>query len=125
MCTTCGCGVAGVRVFGPGQLGPAGHDHGADHGNGHDHGHSHGHGDGHDHGPEDRTVQIQQNILAKNDRLAEDNRAWLAARGIRAVNLMSSPGAGKTTLLERTAREAGTQLGLTVIEGDQETTLDA
>src|SRR6202044_2923188 len=71
------------------------------------------------------TVQIQQNILAKNDRLAEDNRAWLTARAILAVNLMSSPGAGKTTLLERTAREAGARLGLTVIEGDQETTLDA
>ena len=92
------------------------------------HGDGHGHGDdghAHEHGLEDRTVQIQQNILAKNDRLAEDNRAWLTERGILAVNLMSSPGAGKTTLLERTAREAGAGLGLTVIEGDQETTLDA
>ena len=141
MCATCGCGVAGVRVFGPGQLGPAGHgtsdgnghahDHGAGevhdhgHGDGYQHGHGHGHNHDHGHDPEDRTVQIQQNILAKNDRLAEDNRAWLTARAILAVNLMSSPGAGKTTLLERTAREAGAGLGLTVIEGDQETTLDA
>ena len=137
MCATCGCGVAGVRVFGPGQLGAGGaapgpghetahgpdHDHGHQHHDGHQHdeGHQHGHG----HGPESRTVEIQQKILAKNDRLAADNRAWLAARGILAVNLMSSPGAGKTTLLERTAREAGPGLGLTVIEGDQETTLDA
>jgi hydrogenase nickel incorporation protein HypB len=68
---------------------------------------------------------LQQKVLAKNDRLAEANRAWLRERGIFAVNLMSSPGAGKTTLLERTAREAGAQLGLAVIEGDQETTLDA
>jgi hydrogenase nickel incorporation protein HypB len=128
MCATCGCGVAGVRVFGPGQLGPAGHDH--DHAAGHPHGpggdgHAHDPDHEHDHGLEGRTVQIQQNILAKNDRLAEDNRAWLTARAILAVNLMSSPGAGKTTLLERTAREAGAGLGLTVIEGDQETTLDA
>ena len=79
----------------------------------------------HEHDLDGRTVQIQQNILARNDRLAEDNRTWLTARGILAVNLMSSPGAGKTTLLERTAREAGPGLGLTVIEGDQETTLDA
>ena len=71
------------------------------------------------------TIELQQKILAKNDRLAEDNRDWLTARGILAVNLMSSPGAGKTTLLERTAREAGPELGLAVIEGDQETTLDA
>ncbi len=143
MCATCGCGVAGVRVFGPGQLGADGaapgpghqtghvHDLGPDHEHGHQHddGHGHqrddGHGHGHGHGPESRTVEIQQKILAKNDRLAADNRAWLTARGILAVNLMSSPGAGKTTLLERTAREAGARLGLTVIEGDQETTLDA
>ena len=118
MCATCGCGVAGVRVFGPGQLGPAGHDHGTDHPHGHDHDHGDD-GHGHEHGLEGRTVQIQQNILAKNDRLAEDNRAWLTARAILAVNLMSSPGAGKTTLLERTAREAGAGLGLTVIEGEQ------
>jgi hydrogenase nickel incorporation protein HypB len=133
MCATCGCGVAGVRVFGPGHLGRADHGHRTDHGNGHahdhetgevhDHGHEHGHGDGH--GQEDRTVQIQQKILAKNDRLAEENRAWLTARGILAVNLMSSPGSGKTTLLERTAHDAGAGLGLAVIEGDQETTLDA
>ena len=128
MCATCGCGVAGVRVFGPGQLGPDGHGHadGRDHDHGTDHAHRHDHGGpAHEHGLDGRTVQIQQNILAKNDRLAEDNRAWLTARGILAVNLMSSPGAGKTTLLERTAREAGPGLGLTVIEGDQETTLDA
>ena len=41
-------------------------------------------------------------MLARNDELAARNRAWLAERGVTAVNLMSSPGAGKTTLLERT-----------------------
>ena len=46
-------------------------------------------------------------MLAKNDELAARNRAWLAERGITAVNLMSSPGAGKTTLLERTIRDSG------------------
>jgi hydrogenase nickel incorporation protein HypB len=73
----------------------------------------------------ERTVLLQEKVLAKNDSLAAGNRAWLAERGILAVNLMSSPGAGKTTLLERTAREVGAELGLSVIEGDQETTLDA
>ena len=73
----------------------------------------------------ERTVLLQEKVLAKNDSLAAGNRAWLAERGILAVNLMSSPGAGKTTLLERTARDVGAELGLSVIEGDQETTLDA
>ena len=38
---------------------------------------------------------------------------------------MSSPGAGKTTLLERTIRELGPALPVSVIEGDQATLLDA
>jgi hydrogenase nickel incorporation protein HypB len=117
MCATCGCGDdAEVRVYGPG-----GHAHDDQSHDGHAHdGHAHDHQDG-----ASRTVMLQQKVLAKNDRLAERNRDWLRDRGILAVNLMSSPGAGKTTLLERTAREAGAEFGLAVIEGDQETTLDA
>ncbi len=73
----------------------------------------------------DRTIEIQQRVLAKNDELAEQNRGWLRERGILAINLMSSPGSGKTTLLERTARELAGRLAISVIEGDQETALDA
>ncbi|MGX7677751.1 hydrogenase nickel incorporation protein HypB [Jatrophihabitans sp. DSM 45814] len=64
-------------------------------------------------------------MLAKNDLQAERNRAWLADRGVVAVNLMSAPGAGKTTLLERSITEFGAELGISVIEGDQETLLDS
>ncbi|MBK1784948.1 hydrogenase nickel incorporation protein HypB [Prauserella cavernicola] len=77
-----------------------------------EHSHSHSH-----------TVTMEQDVLAKNDHLAAHNREWLAERGILAVNVMSSPGAGKTTLLERTVHELGTSLA--VVEGDQETRLDA
>ena len=53
-------------------------------------------------------VTIAQNILAANETVAGELRGRLAARGIRALNVMSSPGAGKTTLLERTiARRRG------------------
>ena len=38
---------------------------------------------------------------------------------------MSSPGAGKTTLLERTIRDLGHEISLSVLEGDQATNLDA
>jgi hydrogenase nickel incorporation protein HypB len=44
---------------------------------------------------------------------------------VLAVNLMSSPGSGKTTLLVRTLTDVGAELGMTVVEGDQETLLDA
>jgi hydrogenase nickel incorporation protein HypB len=97
----------------------------------HDHVHG-GHPHDHDHvhvmaAPPDagRTVELQQKVLAKNDDLAVRNREWLRERGILAINLMSSPGSGKTTLLERTTRELAGRMTLSVIEGDQETALDA
>ena len=104
MCATCGCAGAGAVV----------HSHGG-HG-----GHAHvlPPGDG-------RTIVLQQKILARNDGIAERNRAFLAERGVIMVNLMSSPGSGKTTLLERTAADLSGRLRLGVIEGDQETELDA
>ena len=74
------------------------------------------HGHGH-------TVALEVDVLAKNDGLAAANREEFARRGIVVVNLMSSPGSGKTTLLERTVREL--DLPVSVLEGDQETVLDA
>src|SRR5262245_34039342 len=72
---------------------------------------------------DERTVRLEQKVLAHNDDLAADNRRWLDERDILAVNLMSSPGSGKTTLLERTIRSV--EVPLSVVEGDQETALDA
>ncbi len=78
--------------------------------------------DGHTH---TETISLEQKVLEKNDLLAEQNRQWLAGRGILALNVTSSPGAGKTTLLERTIRELTDDRPVAVIEGDQETLLDA
>jgi hydrogenase nickel incorporation protein HypB len=122
MCATCGCsGEARLRLVTAGDLASEPHDSHDGHA-AHEHAHTHGHG--HEHGA-DRTVVLQEKILAKNDALAGANRDWLRRRGVLAVNLMSSPGAGKTTLLERTARDLAGELALSVIEGDQETMLDA
>jgi len=71
------------------------------------------------------TVTIAQNILANNDIVAGEIQQRLAARGIRALNLMSSPGAGKTTLLERTIARLQGRVSIGVIEGDLETSADA
>lgn len=84
--------------------------------------HNHHHHD-HDHGA--RTLRIEEDLLAKNDRLAAGNRAQFAAAGVFVLNLVSSPGSGKTTLLERTLRELGTKWRFAVLEGDQQTSLDA
>jgi hydrogenase nickel incorporation protein HypB len=72
-----------------------------------------------------KTIVLQQKVLAKNDALAERNRSFLAERGAVMLNLMSSPGAGKTTLLERSAQALTNIPQVSVIEGDQETALDA
>ena len=72
-----------------------------------------------------RRIQIEQNILAKNDALAADNRAFFAEHSILALNLVSSPGSGKTTLLVRTLSLLKGQMALAVIEGDQQTDNDA
>ncbi len=120
-------GPRGPQPRGSHEHGPADHwpaEHGpADHG-------PHDHADPEDvlvgtQPDSDRTVLLQQKVLAKNDALAQANRAWLAERAVLAVNLMSSPGAGKTTLLERTAAQTSGRLRISVIEGDQETALDA
>ncbi len=71
------------------------------------------------------TISLEQNILAKNNLIAAQNRGWFKGRNILALNLMSSPGAGKTTLLTRTINDLKHQLTVSVIEGDQETSNDA
>lgn len=122
MCATCGCSSEDARVTVLAGQHAYVHEH-SDHHD--DHRHTHDHGHVHDVTVEARphTIALEQAVLAKNAHLAEHNRAWLAAHGVTAINVMSSPGAGKTTLLERTIAEAG--LALSVIEGDQETTVDA
>jgi hydrogenase nickel incorporation protein HypB len=105
MCATCGCGNDETTI----TL--------ADHHPQHDHDH-HAH-------PHTETISLEQKVLAKNDLIAEQNRQWLAERAILALNMTSSPGAGKTTLLERTIRGLGSTFPIAVIEGDQETRLDA
>ncbi|MFI6588039.1 hydrogenase nickel incorporation protein HypB [Embleya sp. NPDC050493] len=54
-----------------------------------------------------RVDELRQAVLAHNDRGASDLRAELAARGVIAINLLSSPGSGKTALLEAELRLAG------------------
>ena len=76
---------------------------------------------------QERLIEIETGILSQNDRYAAHNRARLAAQGVYAVNLVSSPGSGKTTLLCATIRAmAEARMGdVAVIEGDQQTTNDA
>ena len=95
------------------------------------HGHHHLHfgtGPAHAHAPglsQAQMVKIERDILGKNDARADQNRAWLRAHGIFALNLVSSPGSGKTSLLVRTLQALGGRVPAAVIEGDQQTEFDA
>jgi hydrogenase nickel incorporation protein HypB len=104
------------------------HGHERTHADGTIHSHSHVHG--HEHEREDKgdratVVALEARLLAKNDALAERNRAWFRGREILALNLVSSPGSGKTTLLERTIRDLGSEVSIFVVEGDQATANDS
>lgn len=75
--------------------------------------------------PTKTLLEVERDVLDKNNRLAERNRGFFEAKHIVAFNLVSSPGSGKTTLLERTLTERGQSTPFYVIEGDQQTARDA
>lgn len=141
MCDHCGCSEGAATTLLNLQTGKEtimrhrhdhAHDHELPHGHDHSHDHEHDHPHDHDHHPHNHghatpsvaAVDIETRILAKNDALARENRAWFKGREILALNLVSSPGAGKTTLLERTIRDLTAEMRLFVIEGDQATAND-
>lgn len=114
MCTTCGCGNphSHTHIDEKGNVVTHAHDHG-------DHDHSHGHA-------RTRTVTVEQDILARNNAIADENRALFAAKKILALNFVSSPGSGKTELLCATVRDKPADAPeILVIEGDQQTNNDA
>jgi hydrogenase nickel incorporation protein HypB len=114
MCDTCGCGQpSGTVTFR--KPGEHHHHHDPDHDH-HDHHHDHGN---------TRTLQVVTDILQQNNLLAQRNRGWFEAKGILALNLVSSPGSGKTTLLEGTIIALKDEIPVAVIEGDQQTMNDA
>lgn len=87
-----------------------------------------GHGPAGGHTPgmgQRRLLQIEQDVLSKNNHLAAHNREHFAVQNILVLNLVSSPGSGKTTLLTATLRCLADRISCAVIEGDQQTSNDA
>ena len=75
---------------------------------------SHGHG-----------MDVHVPVLDANDRLAERNRGFFAAKNLLVINVFSSPGAGKTSLLQKTAEMLRGRVRIGVIVGDLATDNDA
>lgn len=103
MCGTCGCG------------------HTENH---HEHDHAHEHHQ-HGHDTEKRRISVELDLLDRNRTFAAENRAWFDKHRIFVLNVVSSPGSGKTTLLAAMIRAQADKYEVSVIEGDQQTTLDA
>ena len=75
---------------------------------------SHGHG-----------MDVHVPVLDANDRLAERNRGFFAAKNLLVINVFSSPGSGKTSLLQKTAEMLRGRVRMGVIVGDLATDHDA
>ncbi|MBN1596847.1 MAG: hydrogenase nickel incorporation protein HypB [Bacteroidales bacterium] len=119
MCDTCGCG----SEHGEFTLHSVDHeinDNHVRHDHAHPHSHSHSHSD-----KGGVTINVETDILSKNNLLAERNRGYFEAKNIKTFNLVSSPGSGKTTLLEKIIPLLKQKHEVFVIEGDQQTTKDA
>ena len=139
MCDTCGCSSDGGAVLRkPGEndyhvhVSDGAHEHTHTHASDEHHAkphlhegqHDHAHGNHHHEGTS-RKVLLEQDVLQKNNLLAERNRGYFEARNIFVLNFLSSPGSGKTTLLEKTIPLLQKRIPVAVIEGDQQTTNDA
>lgn len=96
MCGTCGCGEGEIRIDG------AAHAHGSA-----------------------RQIDVEIDLMAKNDGYAAANRQRFARDNVLALNLVSAPGSGKTSLLVKTIENLAQKLPVCVIEGDQQTSHDA
>ncbi len=70
-------------------------------------------------------IEIVENIMNANDRLAAENRARLDKAGVFAINMMASPGAGKTSLIEQTVPRLKDKFNVAVVDGDVATSIDA
>jgi hydrogenase nickel incorporation protein HypB len=145
MCQTCGCGESDdFKIHDPHHNNEPEHqnDHKHHH---HDHQHHHDQNDHHDHQHEKgdshthedvshphthdhtsgKVINLNIDILSRNNELAQLNRRFFEGRKVLCLNLVSSPGSGKTSILEKTINALISTRKIAVIEGDQQTLLDA
>lgn len=119
MCDTCGCGQpdSSYTIIRPDE--EINHQEKDNH----SHHHTHEHDDEYNH--HSHKIVIEQDILQKNNLIAERNRGYFEAKNVLTLNLVSSPGSGKTCLIERTIKDLSKEINFFIIEGDQQTMLDA
>jgi hydrogenase nickel incorporation protein HypB len=76
-------------------------------------------------GPEIFDIELEKDLLAKNRRLAKENRRKFDGSNILAIDIMGSIGSGKTSLIKAILKRLGMGKKVAVIAGDLTTTIDA
>ena len=72
-----------------------------------------------------KIITIGEEIFGANEARAAENKALLDAKGVFAVNVLSSPGAGKTSTISLAIDRLKGRFRIGVIEGDVASAVDA
>ena len=70
-------------------------------------------------------IELEEDLLEANRRIAEENKQLLEKHRIRAIDVMGSVGSGKTTLIEKLIGLLKDKYRIAVFGGDVTTTIDA
>ena len=70
-------------------------------------------------------VELSEDLLKANRRLADENKRFLHNNGVRAIDVMGAIGSGKTSLIEKLVQLLKSRYKIAVFKGDLTTTIDA
>jgi hydrogenase nickel incorporation protein HypB len=70
-------------------------------------------------------VEVEEDLLALNRKIALENKALLDRHGVKAIDFMGSLGAGKTSIIEALVEALKDRYRIAVIVGDVATSIDA
>ena len=70
-------------------------------------------------------IELEQDVLKANRKLAQENRTLLKKHGVKAIDIMGAVGAGKTSLIEKLVDRLKNRYRIAAFKGDLTTTIDA
>ncbi len=70
-------------------------------------------------------IELEEDILKENRRLARENRELLRKNGVKAIDVMGAIGSGKTSLIEKIVELLRGKYRMAAFKGDLTTTIDA
>jgi len=72
-----------------------------------------------------RIIELNEDLIQNNDRLAEENKQLFKVKNIRAYEFVGAIGAGKTAIIENIVEKITKEYEILVINGDVATRIDA